>query len=71
MHAAGVVIAPGPLDEELRALLQVTAGMGIKVIAECVEDRAALVALHRRGVPFAQGFGVFAPHPIESCAHGA
>lgn len=65
------LVAPGPLDEELRALLQVTAGMGIKVIAECVEDRAALVALHRRGVPFAQGFGVFAPHPIESCAHGA
>jgi len=58
--------APAPLDEELRALLQVTAGMNIKVIAECVEDRAGLVALHRRGVGFAQGFGVYAPHPLES-----
>jgi EAL domain-containing protein (putative c-di-GMP-specific phosphodiesterase class I) len=56
-----------PLDEELRALLQVAAGMKIKVIAECVEDRAGLVALHRRGIAFAQGFGVFQPHPIETC----
>jgi EAL domain-containing protein (putative c-di-GMP-specific phosphodiesterase class I) len=62
------LIAPGPLDRELEALLQVTAGMGIKVIAECVEDRPSLVALHKRGIPFAQGFGVFAPHPLESCA---
>ncbi|MGH8739311.1 MAG: EAL domain-containing protein [Burkholderiales bacterium] len=64
----------GPLDEEVRALLQVTAGMGIKVIAECVEDPAALVALYKRGVGFAQGFGVYQPHPIESCVethHGA
>jgi EAL domain-containing protein (putative c-di-GMP-specific phosphodiesterase class I) len=58
--------APAPLDEELGALLQVTAGMKIKVIAECVEDRASLVALHRRGIGFAQGFGVYRPHPIES-----
>lgn len=66
--------ASGPLNEELRALLQVTAGMGIKVIAECVEDRAALVALHQRGIGFAQGFGVYQPHPIETCAesqHGS
>ncbi|HEX6266100.1 MAG TPA: EAL domain-containing protein [Burkholderiales bacterium] len=65
--------AAGPLNEELRALLQVTAGMGIKVIAECVEDPAALVALQKRGVGFAQGFGVYPPHPIESCveSHGA
>jgi EAL domain-containing protein (putative c-di-GMP-specific phosphodiesterase class I) len=62
------LIAPGPLNEELRALLQVTAGMGIKVIAECVEDKASLVALHQRGIPFAQGFGVFVPQPIESFA---
>jgi EAL domain-containing protein (putative c-di-GMP-specific phosphodiesterase class I) len=68
------LLAEGPLNEELRALLQVTAGMGIKVIAECVEDRAALVALHKRGIRFAQGFGVYPPHPIEACAemrHGA
>ena len=59
--------APAPLDEELRALLQVTTGMKIKVIAECVEDRAGLVILHGRGIGFAQGFGVYHPHPIESC----
>lgn len=58
--------APGPLNEELRALLQVTAGMGIKVIAECVEDAPTLLALQKRGVGFAQGFGIHAPHPIES-----
>lgn len=53
------------LNEELRALLQVTAGMGIKVIAECVEDAPTLMALQTRGVGFAQGFGVRAPHPID------
>lgn len=58
--------APAPLNEELRALLQVTTGMAIKVIAECVEDREALVVLQKRGVGFAQGFGVHEPHPIES-----
>jgi EAL domain-containing protein (putative c-di-GMP-specific phosphodiesterase class I) len=53
------------LNEELRALLQVTAGMGIKVIAECVEDAPTLMALQARGVGFAQGFGVQPPHPID------
>jgi EAL domain-containing protein (putative c-di-GMP-specific phosphodiesterase class I) len=62
------LVASGPLHEELRALLQVTAGMGIKIIAECVEDKSALAALHQRGIPFAQGFGIFAPQPIESFA---
>jgi EAL domain-containing protein (putative c-di-GMP-specific phosphodiesterase class I) len=62
------LIAPGALSEELRALLQAAAGLGIKVIAECVEDKAALVALHKRGIPFAQGFGIVAPRPIESFA---
>jgi EAL domain-containing protein (putative c-di-GMP-specific phosphodiesterase class I) len=69
-----LLVAAGALDEELRALLQVTAGMGIHVIAECVEDPATLVALHKRGIGFAQGFGVYQPHPIEACAearHGA
>lgn len=60
--------AAGPLHEELRALLQVTCGMGIQVIAECVEDVATLLALQQRGVGFAQGFGVYQPHPIESCS---
>jgi EAL domain-containing protein (putative c-di-GMP-specific phosphodiesterase class I) len=55
-----------PLNEELRALLQVTAGMGIKVIAECVEDPAMLAALQKRGVGFAQGFGICQPHPVEA-----
>lgn len=63
-----LLVAAGALDEELRALLQVTAGMGIHVIAECVEDPATLVALHKRGIGFAQGFGVYQPHPIEACA---
>jgi EAL domain-containing protein (putative c-di-GMP-specific phosphodiesterase class I) len=58
--------AAAPLNEELRALLQVAAGMGIKVIAECVEDASTLAALQKRGVGFAQGFGIRTPHPIES-----
>jgi EAL domain-containing protein (putative c-di-GMP-specific phosphodiesterase class I) len=62
-----MLIAAAPLEEELRALLQVTAGMGIKVVAECVEEPAALVALRQRGVGFAQGFGVYRPHPLEAC----
>lgn len=57
----------GSLNEEVRALLQVTSGMGIHVIAECVEDAAALSALQGRGIRFAQGFGVYQPHPIDAC----
>jgi EAL domain-containing protein (putative c-di-GMP-specific phosphodiesterase class I) len=58
--------AAAPLNEELRALLQVAAGMGIQVIAECVEDPGTLAALHKQGVAFAQGFGVYRPHPVEA-----
>lgn len=64
------LVSAEPLSEALRALLQVTAGMGIHVIAECVEDAEALSALQRRGIRFAQGFGVYQPHAIESCAEG-
>lgn len=61
------LISPQPLTEALRALLQVSAGMGIHTIAECVEDSAACSALQQRGVRLAQGFGIYPPHPIDVC----
>jgi EAL domain-containing protein (putative c-di-GMP-specific phosphodiesterase class I) len=37
-----------------------------------VEDAPTLMALQTRGVGFAQGFGVQAPHPIDcKIAHAA
>lgn len=61
------LVAPEPISEPLTELLQAASGMGIHVIAECVEDPATLPALVRRGVRLAQGFGISPPHPIDAC----
>lgn len=61
------LVSPEPIGEELAALLQVTSSLGIAVIAECVEDPEAIAALRRRGVGFAQGCGIYQPHPMDAC----
>jgi EAL domain-containing protein (putative c-di-GMP-specific phosphodiesterase class I) len=50
---------------KLKAVLRVGEGSGIGVIAECVEDDRILSALKLLKVPYAQGFGLRAPAPIE------
>ncbi len=38
--------------------------MGIRTIAESVEDRATLEALREIGVDYAQGYGIAMPEPL-------
>ena len=52
----------------LRSILTVTASLGIHTIAESVEEQDILLRLKAFGVEFAQGFGIFRPHPIDHIA---
>jgi EAL domain-containing protein (putative c-di-GMP-specific phosphodiesterase class I) len=38
--------------------------MGIKIIAEFVENESVLNELRQIGVDYAQGFGISKPHPL-------
>jgi EAL domain-containing protein (putative c-di-GMP-specific phosphodiesterase class I) len=51
---------------KMNAILRVADGIGLGVVAECVEDQDILVRLRALGVGYAQGFGVFEPCPIDS-----
>jgi EAL domain-containing protein (putative c-di-GMP-specific phosphodiesterase class I) len=53
---------------KLKSVLQVTQSLGIRTIAEAVEDEDVLGRLRTFGVDFAQGFGVYLPHPIDDFA---
>jgi len=49
----------------VEAINQIGHVMGIKTIAEFVENDAIMAKLHEIGVDFAQGFGIDKPQPIE------
>jgi EAL domain-containing protein (putative c-di-GMP-specific phosphodiesterase class I) len=53
---------------KLSAILRVGQAIGIKVIAECVEEPEILARLKALGVAYAQGFGILQPQPIDSLA---
>ena len=55
-------------DAKLKAIVRVGEAIGVGVVAECVEEEPVLVRLKALGVGYAQGFGVYRPHPIESMA---
>jgi EAL domain-containing protein (putative c-di-GMP-specific phosphodiesterase class I) len=55
-------------DNKLKAILRVGQAIGVKVIAECVEEQDVLVRVKALGVGYAQGFGISRPHPIDSIA---
>jgi EAL domain-containing protein (putative c-di-GMP-specific phosphodiesterase class I) len=38
--------------------------MGVRTVAESVEDAATLSALRKMGVDYAQGFGLADPEPL-------
>lgn len=48
----------------LKAMNSVCHGMGLRTIAESVEDEATLAALRRIGVDYVQGFGIARPEPL-------
>jgi len=61
-----------PIDHAVvEAIQRVGRLMGIKTIAECVEDQAALDALARIGVDYAQGYHLGVPIPLAQMQHRA
>ncbi len=55
-----------PIDRALvEATNQIGHAMGIKTIAEFVENQEILVALRTIGVDYAQGYGIAKPCPVE------
>jgi len=56
------------MDNKLKAVVRVAEAIGVGVIAECVEEQDILVRIKALGVGYAQGFGVYRPHPIDSVA---
>jgi EAL domain-containing protein (putative c-di-GMP-specific phosphodiesterase class I) len=55
-------------DTKLKAVVRVAEAIRLGVIAECVEDQDVLVRVKALGVGYAQGFGIYRPHPIDSVA---
>jgi EAL domain-containing protein (putative c-di-GMP-specific phosphodiesterase class I) len=60
------LIADVPPSGDISQLLQVTAEIGIDVIADCVEEMHSLKRLKALKLRYVQGFGIYEPHPIES-----
>ncbi len=64
-------ILSDPIDREMvRSINEVAHIMGIKTIAEFVEDRDILFELKKIGVDQAQGYGVGKPVPLASLEKG-
>jgi len=53
---------------KMNAVLRASQSLRFGVVAECVEEQAVLSRLKQLGVGYAQGFGIFQPHPIEKIA---
>jgi EAL domain-containing protein (putative c-di-GMP-specific phosphodiesterase class I) len=51
---------------KLNAVVRVGQATGVRVIAECVEEREVLDKLKALGVGYAQGFGIVKPQPIDA-----
>jgi EAL domain-containing protein (putative c-di-GMP-specific phosphodiesterase class I) len=51
--------------EMVKAIAKIATVMGIKTIAEFVEDGEILDKLHSLGVDYAQGYGISPPLPLE------
>ena len=53
---------------KMNAILRVSEALKFSLVAECVEDQDVLERLHALGCGYAQGFGIYQPHPIDSLA---
>ena len=62
----GLLQDPGP--PKLKAVLKVAQSLGIRTIAEAVEEPDLVERLKAVDVEFAQGFGIYLPHPLENFA---
>ncbi|MDX6607887.1 MAG: hypothetical protein QOD14_2427 [Solirubrobacterales bacterium] len=60
-----------PVDQRIiSALVQVCTGLGIKTIAEFVEDQRTMDLLRELGVDFAQGYHLGKPEPVSALRDG-
>jgi EAL domain-containing protein (putative c-di-GMP-specific phosphodiesterase class I) len=62
------VLASGPAELKMKAMVRVGEALGVGVIAEAVEEQDVLLRLKALGAGYAQGFGILRPHPIDSIA---
>ncbi len=51
---------------KMGAILRVGQALGYAVVAEFVEEQDVLTRLKALGVPYAQGFGIVQPQPIDT-----
>jgi len=49
----------------VEAIHQIGRHLGLRTVAESVEDEATIEALREMGVEFAQGYAVAPPRPLE------
>jgi EAL domain-containing protein (putative c-di-GMP-specific phosphodiesterase class I) len=70
----GTFVVDAAKDPVSRAMVdaihRVGRTIGIRTIAERVEDAAALAAMREIGVDYVQGFGVAHPQPLEKLLGG-
>ncbi|MBF6570870.1 MAG: EAL domain-containing protein [Candidatus Binataceae bacterium] len=58
-----------PLDmARLKSVHRVARIIGVKTVAELVEDQATITVLRKLGVDYAQGFGISQPGPLSEIA---
>lgn len=62
------VLTSDTARHKLNAMLRAGQALGYSVVAECVEDQDVLTRLKAMGVAYAQGFGIYQPHAIDSLA---
>ena len=55
----------------VRGMVEVARGLGIRTVAEFVEDQATLELVREYGVDYAQGFHVGRPRPVEGAGKAA
>ena len=55
---------------KMNAMLRVAEALKFSVVAECVEEQDVLARLKALGCGYAQGFGIYQPHPIDAFAVG-
>jgi len=59
-------LASNPIDREMvRAISQIARVMGIRTVAEFVEDRRTLEVLAEIGIDYAQGYHIARPAPLD------
>jgi EAL domain-containing protein (putative c-di-GMP-specific phosphodiesterase class I) len=65
------LLASEVAHSKLNAIVRVSDALGFAVVAECVEEHDVLARLKAMGVAYAQGFGIYQPHPIDALTQAA